>query len=168
MSIARNELVNLNLTTEAPLLCDVCRQLGIVNFLPLQPYFLEVARGTQSVLPGLPGTASLPLALDRGWDPDDPSKPPTAPALVSLTFFRALMSFSEGLDLGCDDAKRHAASPDRRTQNRVQAVCIHSLMMLGMCRSLLKLMCESVHALPAAWQSVLAAGAWIALSRPME
>ena len=49
----------------------------------MREYFLDLARGTQSLLPVLPGTPSIPLALDRGWDPQDPSKPPTAPALVS-------------------------------------------------------------------------------------
>ncbi|KAK9804455.1 hypothetical protein WJX73_003595 [Symbiochloris irregularis] len=85
------------------------RQLGIVDFTPMREYFLDLARGTQSVLPVLPGTPSIPLALDRGWDAQDPSKPPTAPALVySLNALEARLKggvykamtdgrFSEGL-----------------------------------------------------------------------
>lgn len=61
----------------------MCRQLGIVQFEPLQPYFLELYTGTHAVLPVLPGTPAIPLALDRGWDPEQSTQPPSAPSLVS-------------------------------------------------------------------------------------
>ena len=61
---------------------DTNRQLGIVEFGPLRQYFLELYDGTHAVVPSLPGIPATPLLLDRGWDPEDPSKPPTAPALV--------------------------------------------------------------------------------------
>lgn len=58
------------------------RQLGIGNFEPLKPAFLEVFSGAQAALPGLPGTGALPLPLGRGWSSADERKSPTAPALV--------------------------------------------------------------------------------------
>eukprot|EP00884_Botryococcus_braunii_P010188 jgi/Botrbrau1/19170/Bobra.0077s0079.1 len=57
------------------------RQLGIANFEPMKPYFLEVYSGSVAMVPGLPELPALSLALDRNWSGDNPSKPPTAPAL---------------------------------------------------------------------------------------
>ena len=59
-----------------------CRQLGIVDFEPLKPYFLDLLTASQAYLPNLPGLGPITVALDRVWSADDPTKPPTAPALV--------------------------------------------------------------------------------------
>ena len=61
-----------------------CRQLGIGNFEPLKPVFLEVFSGAQAALPGLPGTGALALPLGRGWSSADERKSPAAPALVRM------------------------------------------------------------------------------------
>lgn len=79
---------NLGYVTSAHTACaDVlhvdCRQLGLVEFEPLQSYFIELYTGTQAVLPVLPGTPSAALFLDRGWDPEEGKQVPQAPALVS-------------------------------------------------------------------------------------
>jgi len=58
------------------------RQLGIVEFGPLKPYFLEVHGGAVAALPTLPGELPLTAHLDRGWSSDGGSAPPTQPALV--------------------------------------------------------------------------------------
>jgi hypothetical protein len=47
------------------------RQLGIVNFEPLKPLFLEVHAAALAVAPGLPGTAPLAVPLERGGGADD-------------------------------------------------------------------------------------------------
>eukprot|EP00891_Asterochloris_glomerata_P008996 jgi/Astpho2/8996/fgenesh1_pm.00133_%23_27_t len=57
------------------------RQLGIVRFEPLRPFFLDVFQAAQAVLPTLPHAEALAVALDRNWSSDDPTKPPTSPAL---------------------------------------------------------------------------------------
>ena len=59
-----------------------CRQLGIVEFGPLKPYFLEVHAGAVGALPTLPGELPLSAHLDRGWSSDGGSAPPSQPALV--------------------------------------------------------------------------------------
>jgi len=58
------------------------RQLGIVEFGPLKPYFLELHGGAVAALPTLPGELPLTAHLDRGWSSDGGSAPPTQPALV--------------------------------------------------------------------------------------
>ncbi len=58
------------------------RQLGLADFEPMQPYFLQVAAGAHAVLPALPGLPPSVASLDRGWNGDAGSVPPTAPALV--------------------------------------------------------------------------------------
>ena len=60
-----------------------CRQLGIVRFEPLRPFFLDVFQAAQAALPTLPHAEALAVALDRNWSSDDSTKPPTCPALVS-------------------------------------------------------------------------------------
>ena len=60
------------------------RQLGIVEFGPLKPYFLEVHGGAVGALPTLPGEAPLVAHLDRGWSGDGGSAPPSQPALVRV------------------------------------------------------------------------------------
>lgn len=59
-----------------------CRQLGIVNFEPLRPYFLELHAGAAASLPLLPGVPPVSASLDRNWSGDAGATPPTAPALV--------------------------------------------------------------------------------------
>ena len=59
-----------------------CRQLGIVDFEPLKPYFMDLLTASQAYLPNLPGLGPITIALDREWSAEDPTKPPTAPALV--------------------------------------------------------------------------------------
>lgn len=59
-----------------------CRQLGIVDFEPLKPYFLDLHIAARAYLPTLPGAQTLEVSLDRDWSADDITKPPTAPALV--------------------------------------------------------------------------------------
>lgn len=59
-----------------------CRQVGVVNFEPLKPYFLELAAGATATLPLLPGVPPLPVSMDRNWSSDAGATPPTAPALV--------------------------------------------------------------------------------------
>lgn len=56
--------------------------MGVVNFEPLKPYFLELAAGATATLPLLPGVPPLPVSLDRNWSSDAGATPPTAPALV--------------------------------------------------------------------------------------
>lgn len=60
-----------------------CRQLGLANFEPMQPYFLQVAAGAQAILPALPGLPPTVASLDRNWNGEAGSVPPTAPALVT-------------------------------------------------------------------------------------
>ena len=60
------------------------RQVGVVNFEPLKPYFLELAAGATATLPLLPGVPPLPVTLDRNWSSDAGATPPTAPALVRI------------------------------------------------------------------------------------
>jgi len=57
------------------------RQLGIVNFEPLKPLFLEVHAAALAVAPGLPGTAPLAVPLERGGGADE-GAPARAPAPV--------------------------------------------------------------------------------------
>lgn len=63
------------------------RQLGIVNFAPLKPLFVDMATASHATLPPLTGAALQTWApLGRGWSPDTPAGPPAAPALfLSLT-----------------------------------------------------------------------------------
>lgn len=58
------------------------RQLGIVNFEPLRPYFLEAHAGAAASLPLIPGVPPVTAPLDRNWSGDAGATPPTAPALV--------------------------------------------------------------------------------------
>lgn len=58
------------------------RQLGIGNFEPMKPYFLDIYSASQASLPTLPGMVSLSVALDRGWNSSEDRKQPTSPALV--------------------------------------------------------------------------------------
>lgn len=53
-----------------------------MRFEPLRPFFLDVFQAAQAVLPTLPHAEALAVALDRNWSSDDPTKPPTSPALV--------------------------------------------------------------------------------------
>ena len=58
--------------------------MGITNFEPLKPYFLDIVNGTQAYLPTLPGISSVPVFLDRDWSEDSEKSPPKLPVLVSL------------------------------------------------------------------------------------
>ena len=70
----------LALSDECHLL--IVRQLGIGNFEPLKPYFLEVYTGALAVLPTLPGTAVVPLPLEHAASGAEERKPLNSPALV--------------------------------------------------------------------------------------
>lgn len=61
----------------------LCRQLGIVQFEPLRPYFLELYQGSHAALPMLPAVPPAVAGLDRSWSSDKPRQEPTSPALVS-------------------------------------------------------------------------------------
>ncbi len=61
----------------------MCRQLGIGNFEPLKPYFLEVHAGAMASLPMLPGTPAVPLPLEAAGSAGEERKPVNTPALVS-------------------------------------------------------------------------------------
>lgn len=64
------------------LLCAAtCRQLGIGNFEPLKPYFLEVYAGALAVVPTLPGTSVVPLPLEAAGSGEE-RRPANSPALV--------------------------------------------------------------------------------------
>ena len=54
-----------------------------MRFEPLRPFFVDVFQAAQAALPTLPHAEALAVALDRNWSSDDPTKPPTSPALVS-------------------------------------------------------------------------------------
>jgi coatomer protein complex subunit alpha (xenin) len=68
------------------------RQLGIVNFEPLRPYFLELHAGAAASLPLIPGVPPISAPLDRNWHGDAGATPPAAPALVY-----SLVGLEEGL-----------------------------------------------------------------------
>lgn len=55
------------------------RQLGLVNFEPLKPLFLEVHAAALAVAPGLPGTCPLAVPLERGWGAEDGASRAPAP-----------------------------------------------------------------------------------------
>lgn len=58
------------------------RQLGATNFEPLRTYFLDVYTASHAVLPGLQGVPSIITHLDRSFNTDASSLPPTAPTLI--------------------------------------------------------------------------------------
>lgn len=58
------------------------RQIGVVNFEPLKPYFMELYQGSHAAVPMLPALPSVVVALDRGWDPDAPKQDANSPALL--------------------------------------------------------------------------------------
>ena len=58
------------------------RQLGIVEFGPMRPYFLDMAAGSHATLPMLPGLPAVAAPLDRAWAGDVPRAEPAAPANV--------------------------------------------------------------------------------------
>ncbi|CAK0784913.1 hypothetical protein CVIRNUC_008118 [Coccomyxa viridis] len=56
------------------------RQLGIGNFEPLKPFFLEVYSGALAVVPTLPGTPIVPVPLEHAGSADE-RKSASSPAL---------------------------------------------------------------------------------------
>ncbi|KAK9839869.1 hypothetical protein WJX81_007554 [Elliptochloris bilobata] len=64
------------------------RQLGIVNFEPLKPLFLEVHAAALAVAPGLPGMRPLAVPLERGWGAEEgapaPAPAPSQPLSLAL------------------------------------------------------------------------------------
>ena len=60
-----------------------CRQLGIGNFEPLKPFFLEVYSGALAVVPTLPGTPIVPVPLEHAGSADE-RKSASSPALVRI------------------------------------------------------------------------------------
>ncbi|EFJ41149.1 hypothetical protein VOLCADRAFT_77684 [Volvox carteri f. nagariensis] len=58
------------------------RQLGAGNFEPLKPYFMELYIASFASLPGLHGMPSMLAHLDRTWNSDASSQPPTTPTLL--------------------------------------------------------------------------------------
>ena len=60
-----------------------CRQLGIGNFEPLKPFFLEVYSGALAVVPTLPGTPIVPVPLEHAGSADE-RKSASTPALVRI------------------------------------------------------------------------------------
>ena len=81
--------VQMSVSPKLPVFSEQCimlisRQLGIGNFEPLKPYFLEVYTGAMAVLPTLPGTAVVPLPLEHAGSGAEERKPPNSPALVRL------------------------------------------------------------------------------------
>eukprot|EP01025_Chloroclados_australasicus_P052828 TRINITY_DN6173_c0_g1_i3.p1 TRINITY_DN6173_c0_g1~~TRINITY_DN6173_c0_g1_i3.p1 ORF type:complete len:868 (+),score=125.06 TRINITY_DN6173_c0_g1_i3:140-2605(+) len=58
------------------------RQIGVVNFEPLQSYFMDVYVAAQASLQGLPNMPSYAAHLDRSWSGDDATAVPKTPAVV--------------------------------------------------------------------------------------
>lgn len=58
------------------------RQLGVACFDPLKPYFLDLFVASHATLPGLQGVPSVLTHLDRTWNAEASSSPPTAPTLL--------------------------------------------------------------------------------------
>ena len=70
--------------------------MGIGNFEPLKPYFLEVYTGAMAVVPTLPGTSVVPLSLEHAGSGADERKATNSPALVRpwFWFLMALICYS--------------------------------------------------------------------------
>lgn len=60
-----------------------CRQLGIGDFEPLKPFFLEVYSGALAAVPTLPGTPIVPVPLEQAGSADE-RKSASSPALVCI------------------------------------------------------------------------------------
>ncbi|KAF9623120.1 hypothetical protein IFM89_037636 [Coptis chinensis] len=58
------------------------RQLGIKNFAPLKPMFLDLHNGSHSYLRAFSSTPVIPLALERGWSESSSPNVRGPPALV--------------------------------------------------------------------------------------
>lgn len=58
------------------------RQLGATSFEPLKPYFMDLYTASHGTLPGLPGTLPLLTGLDRAFNAEQETAPPTAPTLL--------------------------------------------------------------------------------------
>lgn len=58
------------------------RQLGVANFEPLKPFFLDAYSASHASLPGLQGVPSILTHLDRSHNVDASSQPPSAPVLL--------------------------------------------------------------------------------------
>lgn len=58
------------------------RQLGVTNFGPLRPYFLDLYAGSHAVYGGVPGTPSVLTHIDRSHSPDVSMQPPQSPSLL--------------------------------------------------------------------------------------
>jgi hypothetical protein len=62
--------------------CASCRQLGIDNFEPMKPYFLDMYTASKAFLPTMPSLDSLEVSLDNNWLQEASTQPPTSPVLV--------------------------------------------------------------------------------------
>ncbi|KAJ7296704.1 hypothetical protein O6H91_Y105600 [Diphasiastrum complanatum] len=58
------------------------RQLGIRNFEPLKPLFLDLYLASQTLLPGLVSVPVINLALERGWSENASPNVRGSPALI--------------------------------------------------------------------------------------
>ena len=83
-------------------------QLGLVEFGPLRPYFLEIRAAAVASAPGLPGCPAVRVPLPASHSADDDAAPPRSPALpYSLPLLESKLrsmykhvtegKFSEGL-----------------------------------------------------------------------
>jgi len=58
------------------------RQLGVVDFEPLKPHMLDLYNASHGCLPGLQGIPPVVVGLDRSWNRDAPTQPPSSPTLL--------------------------------------------------------------------------------------
>ncbi|XP_058098700.1 coatomer subunit alpha-1-like isoform X2 [Magnolia sinica] len=58
------------------------RQLGIKNFIPLKPMFLDLHIGSHTYLRALPSAPVIPLAIERGWSDSASPNVRCPPALI--------------------------------------------------------------------------------------
>lgn len=58
------------------------RQLGVSNFEPLKPYFMELYTAAFASVPGLQGLPPVLAHLDRTWSAEASTQPPSAPTLL--------------------------------------------------------------------------------------
>ncbi|KAL4183789.1 hypothetical protein AMTRI_Chr11g156850 [Amborella trichopoda] len=63
------------------------RQLGIRNFAPLKPLFMDLYLGSHAYLRGFPSAPLVPLAVERGWNEQGSANVRGPPAMVSKLSF---------------------------------------------------------------------------------
>ena len=76
---------------------SVHRQLGIANFEPMKPYFLDMHTATKVYLPNLPSFGSLEIPVDNAAKDDSQDQ---IPALVSYSLHHALTRWNLCLQSG--------------------------------------------------------------------